>query len=64
MIELALDYISRGWPVFPLHGKKPLQGRHSFLDATLDVNRAECSRASKGWATHEDRQLPANTPMQ
>jgi hypothetical protein len=41
MIDLALHYISRGWPVFPLHGKKPLEGSHSFLDATLDVNRAE-----------------------
>lgn len=45
MIDLALHYARRNWPVFPLAegGKVPViskeRGGHGCLDATLDTNR-------------------------
>lgn len=39
MIRDVLEYIDRGWPVFPLRGKKPLEGTHGVKDATLDKVR-------------------------
>lgn len=49
MIESALDYIRRGWPVFPIcaHGKMPLipkdEGGQGHHDATLD------EKTVRGW---------------
>ena len=43
MIELALHYAARGWPIFPLYPgtKIPLAGSHGCKDATLDPARIE-----------------------
>ncbi len=51
MLDLALHYAARGWPVFPLvaGGKKPIPGSHGCLDASLDRNRME-----SWWSEHPD----------
>jgi Bifunctional DNA primase/polymerase, N-terminal len=36
VLEAALDYAGRGWPCFPLVGKKPLKDSHGYKDATLE----------------------------
>ena len=36
MVEYALQYAGRGWPVFRLSGKIPLKGSRGFKDATTD----------------------------
>jgi Bifunctional DNA primase/polymerase, N-terminal len=40
LLEAALDYARRGWPVFPLasRSKKPLKGSHGFHDATTETS--------------------------
>jgi Virulence-associated protein E/Bifunctional DNA primase/polymerase, N-terminal/Primase C terminal 2 (PriCT-2) len=37
LVDYALQYAGRGWPVFQLSkSKKPFKGSHGFLDATTD----------------------------
>src|SRR6266849_10771090 len=42
IVEAAIAYAKAGWPVFPLHGKKPFeficpgQRSHGYKDATTD----------------------------
>jgi len=56
MLELALHYIEKGWPVFPLNGKVPAipkdRGGHGCLDATLDPTRVEA-----WWAEYPDANI-------
>ncbi len=54
MIELALHYAARGWPVFPLRAgtKIPLARSHGCKDATLDPALIEA-----WWATYPDANI-------
>lgn len=45
--QAALEYVKRGWPVFPLDGKKPYAHTHGFKDATLDEAKI------KKWLTNK-----------
>jgi len=47
MLNYALDYIKRGWFVFPLKGKIPFEGLHGYKDAVCDENKAR-----KLWAKY------------
>jgi hypothetical protein len=39
LLQAALEYAHRGWPVFPCDkGKRPLT-KHGFKDATTDENQ-------------------------
>ena len=45
LMQFALSYARNGWPVFPLHGKKPFEfiapdvKSHGYKDATTDEQR-------------------------
>ncbi len=53
MVAYALSYACMGWPVFPLHNKKPFEfltpgvKSHGYKDATTDLERIEAL-----WAIH------------
>lgn len=36
ILNAALQYAAKGWPVFPLDGKRPFRGTHGVKDATTD----------------------------
>lgn len=51
LLDAALQYAARGWPVFRLNGyKKPFKGSHGFKDATTDRVVIEAWWAEKPWA--------------
>jgi hypothetical protein len=39
VLSYALKYARMRWPVFPLHGKIPIEGSHGHKDATTDEDK-------------------------
>src|SRR5207247_4122729 len=62
MLDAALAYAKKGWPVFPLapRNKKPLipkeQGGNGFHDATTDANQIRT-----WWTVHPDANVAIPT---
>lgn len=51
MRDYALQYASRGWPIFRLsRTKKPLKGSHGFKDATTDLETIDAWWRETPWA--------------
>jgi hypothetical protein len=48
-LDEAVGYAARGWPVFPLEGKRPLKGSRGFRDSTTDLAVIE-----SWWSEHPD----------
>ncbi|MEX5266293.1 bifunctional DNA primase/polymerase [Kocuria sp. CPCC 204721] len=54
LVEIALDYATKGYAVFPLQpGRKdPMSGSHGFKDATRDQDQIK-----RWWASHPDANI-------
>jgi len=52
LLEAAMGYAARGWPVFPLKGKKPYKGSRGFYDATTDK-----AAIRDAWGKHPDSNI-------
>lgn len=52
MIDHALQYAGRNWPVFPLQGKIPFKGTNGFKEATTD-----CAMIEWWWSKWPDANI-------